>query len=1520
MANNLQLNKIISIFRDLSVRDKFVNNFGFGAPWQIQQQVDKLFPLMWVEPSASDLTNDGGTSIDYNSQHYSFKVYVLDKINKGDDNYQEILSDCDFTLKTMLSEISNHQFYIDEGMRLDGSIQFTPLFEQLSDNCNGWVADLTIACENHYSPCNSPILPITGYTVSIASSITEYRLIGSQGPTGPTGATGATGPSGSTGTFSGTIIGSQNILVTQTGPTVSIALAPTISVCSGIYTNLITSCNDYLTISSATVSYTGDIKVLQDKLIELGTSTGTIFSSSILSNPNNIVLATNPDFTETYIILSDGNNTWKDQSAAGYISISTNASQFNIDEVNGISLFSSNSLFNINSSRITNVSPGIAGTDAVNLNQLTSSIAALTFSLANSEPNITANQIGFGSATSSLTSSSNLQWLATTSSLVINGTVSISNTLNMNINKVLNVASGSNSLDAVNYSQLTSSIASATASTYTYINTGTASIWTALNSITSSVSMTGSLVSGAISNTQIGFGSATNSLTSSGNLLWLSSTSSLVVDGTASISGRLNVTGTNSTFGTVSSNTTSFGTVRIGQGTSYLDFGELTAINAGIWGVGGTVPTANNFALRINSSQTYLNATSLILFQQNGNTVGQYNRNNWSFTPVAVSSGSQNNFTFTAPANTLQTASTEINSFIYNGGSRQWIGGNITTQREHYITTTTYTATASSTFSNAYGMFIEAPIASTNVNISNNWALGLTGGGLNLQTETTASIKLRTLVGTTTSAAIYLNAAVPTATNYAINGDGGNLNLNIAANNSFFINAAGTARFFINGGGGAANGSVQFSPPSQTVLLASTESLGFQWSGHNVQWIGGNIDTQREFVIGRAQYSATASSTFSNVYGLYVTAPLAATNVAFTNQWSLGLTGGGIDITTDGAATIQLRSLIGTSATAAMYMNIPSLSQTSTNYVIKSDGSAATINGSVSSALQTLGTNRILATTNALSTNFSGVSFTNTTTFTFTNPANTQQTASTEIPGFKYVGGSRQWQTGNITTQREVYFAANTYTAVGNSTFSNAYGMYIEAPLTGSNVVISNNYALGLTGGGLQMSVGTLTNQGITLQAYTGDTSYGAIYMGVVPGSTNYTLISKSGDTELNSSTTTYVNVNNATKMQCSTTQTTFLQSSGTTATPFTFTIPNLTTGSANTEATGFKINGSTTKQWNAGTITTQRDVYISTTSYSFVSTGTVSNAYGLYVEAPFAGTNATITNLRALGLVSGTNTISFGSVAASEVGIWMNKTSESAANYSLKSSASTTVINGTNQVLINGANSTLANFNNNSSITQFTFTPIAKTTQTASTEIPNFKYTGASNQWIGGNITIQREVHFSAATYTATASSTFSNVYGLFVETPIASTNMAFTNKWALGLTGGGLNFTSNDATINCENGGMVFMVTASNSILFQVNGLQKLNVSNTNILFNLGVGGTTTFGDGVNIVFNTSTGTKIGTTASQKLSFYGNTPIIQITSSVAASTFVSNTSGTLNDTATWDGYTIGQAMKALRNYGLLA
>jgi hypothetical protein len=93
-----------------------------------------------------------------------------------------------------------------------------------------------------------------------------------------------------------------------------------------------------------------------------------------------------------------------------------------------------------------------------------------------------------------------------------------------------------------------------------------------------------------------------------------------------------------------------------------------------------------------------------------------------------------------------------------------------------------------------------------------------------------------------------------------------------------------------------------------------------------------------------------------------------------------------------------------------------------------------------------------------------------------------------------------------------------------------------------------------------------------------------------------------------------------------------------------------------------------------------------------------------------------------------------------------------------------------------------------------------------------------------------------------------------------------------------------------------------------------------------NLKLGATTApataldFADAKDITFGTTTGTKIGAGTSQKLAFWNAAPIIQPTTGVGAATRVGGGGAALTDTDTFDGYTLAQLAKALRNIGLLA
>ena len=76
----------------------------------------------------------------------------------------------------------------------------------------------------------------------------------------------------------------------------------------------------------------------------------------------------------------------------------------------------------------------------------------------------------------------------------------------------------------------------------------------------------------------------------------------------------------------------------------------------------------------------------------------------------------------------------------------------------------------------------------------------------------------------------------------------------------------------------------------------------------------------------------------------------------------------------------------------------------------------------------------------------------------------------------------------------------------------------------------------------------------------------------------------------------------------------------------------------------------------------------------------------------------------------------------------------------------------------------------------------------------------------------------------------------------------------------------------------------------------------------------------EGGDIVAGTSTGTQIGTAASQKLSVWGKTPIVQPTTAGGSATVASPGAGsTIKTDDTFDGYTLAQVVRALRNIGVL-
>ena len=158
MSQIFTLNMIIDLFRDIADRHLMVNDFGNGPSYNIGASNPMKFPYLWVEnQSATTISSVNGMK----EKQYTFVLYLMDKINKGDDNFDEIISDTDFILDGIIQEFSQSPFYVQNRISLVGNIVMQPVVEVTDDNVNGWQATLTFKVPIFKTYCDMPILPVT---------------------------------------------------------------------------------------------------------------------------------------------------------------------------------------------------------------------------------------------------------------------------------------------------------------------------------------------------------------------------------------------------------------------------------------------------------------------------------------------------------------------------------------------------------------------------------------------------------------------------------------------------------------------------------------------------------------------------------------------------------------------------------------------------------------------------------------------------------------------------------------------------------------------------------------------------------------------------------------------------------------------------------------------------------------------------------------------------------------------------------------------------------------------------------------------------------------------------------------------------------------------------------------------------------------------------------------------------------------------------------------------------------------
>ena len=176
MNNQVTYNKLIDLFYSLAMDNKMVNDFDSGTTYNADVS-KRLFPLVYVEPGTITAVKSEVRSNSINMYLYSFNIYVLDRINKGDDNFDDLLSDTNFILNSMIQNLDKHIYWNELELNIDGSTSMEPMFEITDFNLNGWMANLTLRVPNKLTPCNTPFVNPLSFTASYNGTTSDYRLM-----------------------------------------------------------------------------------------------------------------------------------------------------------------------------------------------------------------------------------------------------------------------------------------------------------------------------------------------------------------------------------------------------------------------------------------------------------------------------------------------------------------------------------------------------------------------------------------------------------------------------------------------------------------------------------------------------------------------------------------------------------------------------------------------------------------------------------------------------------------------------------------------------------------------------------------------------------------------------------------------------------------------------------------------------------------------------------------------------------------------------------------------------------------------------------------------------------------------------------------------------------------------------------------------------------------------------------------------------------------------------------------------
>ena len=140
-----------------------------------------LFPLIQIQPVVVDIMRTNLTShSSYPTVVYTFRIRVLDMVDKAEDNKKFVYSNTEQMLQHHINWVSHHPWFRENKLKITSDI-ISCLPEEYNNNLNacGWYANISFKIENWDGYCGQPFSATTAFSSVVEKAY--YNLINSLG-------------------------------------------------------------------------------------------------------------------------------------------------------------------------------------------------------------------------------------------------------------------------------------------------------------------------------------------------------------------------------------------------------------------------------------------------------------------------------------------------------------------------------------------------------------------------------------------------------------------------------------------------------------------------------------------------------------------------------------------------------------------------------------------------------------------------------------------------------------------------------------------------------------------------------------------------------------------------------------------------------------------------------------------------------------------------------------------------------------------------------------------------------------------------------------------------------------------------------------------------------------------------------------------------------------------------------------------------------------------------------------------